>query len=266
MNLIVCCKQILDPEVPIVDIRYNSDDHKIKVLPEIKPVISPFDEHALEAALRIKEKNGGRITVLTLGNNLSHSVVKKTLALGADELVLLEDECFEDSDSWSTAHALSLAVNKVGEFDLILCGRQAADWDSGQVGLGMAEIIGIPSVSMAKTINIVDGKALVERVLTDGFEMVEVQLPALITVSNELGAVRHASVKGMMLASKIKPITWKPYDLGAGQSEIGIAGGMTKVLDIFQPVREGECEIIETETPEEAGIKLAEKLREEKII
>lgn len=266
MNIIVCCKQILDPEIIPVSIKFDPEKYQISVVPDIHPVISPFDEHALEAALRIKDQLGGKITAIFLGNNLVRSVIKKTLALGADELILMEDDSFEGGDSWSTALALSMAIQKIGEYDLVLCGRQAADWDSGQVGLGVAEILGIPCVSMAKKIEVMDGKARAERVISDGYEIIEMPLPAVVTVSNEIGAVRHASVKGMMAASRKNPIIWKAADVGADPSEVGISGRFTKILDVFQPVREGECEIIDGESPEEAGIRLAEKLREEKII
>jgi electron transfer flavoprotein beta subunit len=151
-------------------------------------VISTFDEYAVEAALRIKEKVGGKVTAISLGINLLRDVVKKPLSMGADDLILLEDPAFADGDSWSTAYALSLAIKKIGQFDLILCGRQAADWDSGQVGSGIAEILGLPSVTLARKIEITNGKAQVERVIPDGFELVETCLPALITLSNEHAA------------------------------------------------------------------------------
>jgi len=192
--------------------------------------------------------------------------VKKPLSMGADELILLEDEAFTDGDSWSTAYALAMAIKKIGDYDLILCGRQAADWDAGQVGSGIAEILGLPSVTLAKKIDITNGKARVERVTEGGFEVVEVSLPALITVSNELGEPRYPTIKGIMAAKRKEPIIWKPADIDVDPSQIGAAGRLTKMLKLFQPVREGKCEIIEGENPEEAAVNLALRLREAKLL
>ena len=186
--------------------------------------------------------------------------------MGADELILLEDAAFSEGDSWSTAYALAMAIKKIGEYDLIFCGRQAADWDSGQVGSGIAEILGLPSVTVAQKIDITDGKAKVERVTADGYEVIEVSLPALITVSNELGEPRYPKITGIMAAKKKEPTIWKPADIGVDASQIGTAGRRAKLLKLFQPVREGKCEIIEGENPEEAGANLALKLREAKIL
>jgi electron transfer flavoprotein beta subunit len=232
----------------------------------VPSVISPFDENAVEAALRIKEDQGGNITVLSLGFNLLRDVVRKPLAMGADELVLLEDEAFDGGDSWSTANALAKAIEKIGKYDLVLCGRQAADWDAGQVGSGIADILGLPGVTVASKIDIADGKARVERVVPDGYEVIEVFLPALITVSNEIGEARYPTIKGIMAAKRREPIVWKPTDIGVAPSELGDAGRRTKLIKLSQTAREGKCEMIEGESVEEAGINLALKLREESLL
>jgi electron transfer flavoprotein beta subunit len=266
MNMIVCCKQVLDPEAPPASFKIDAGSNKVVPPADVPPVISPFDENAVEAALRIKDAQGGKITIISMGNNLVRDVVKKPLSMGADELILLEDAAFEGGDSYTTANALSAAIKKIGEYDLIFCGRQAADWDAGQVGAGIAEILGIPSVTLAKKVEVADSKAKVERVVTDGYQVVEVTLPALITVSNELGEARYATLKGIMAAAKKQPTIWKPADIGLDPSEIGETGRKTKLLKLFQPAREGKCEFIEADTPAEAGTKLADKLREAKLI
>jgi electron transfer flavoprotein beta subunit len=266
LNMIVCCKQVLDPEAPPASFKIDPSTNKVIPPPGVPPVVNPFDEQAVEAALRIKDLQGGKITVLSLGNNLLRDVVKKPLSMGADELILLEDEAFEGGDSWSIAFALATAIKKVGEYDIIFCGRQAADWDAGQVGSGIAEILGIPGVTLAKKVEATNGKARVERVISDGYQVIEVTLPALITVSNELGEARYATLKGIMAASKKQPVVWKPADIGLDSSQLGAAGRKTKLLKLFQPVKEGKCEIIGGDTPAEAGTKLAERLREAKII
>ncbi len=266
MNIIVCVKQVIDPEAPPASFKIDSSSNKVVAPPGVSPVISPFDEQAVEAALRIKDAHDSKITVISLGINLLRDVVKKPLSMGADELILLEDEAFADGDSWSTAYALAMAIRKIGDYDLIFCGRQAADWDAGQVGSGIAEILGLPSVTVARKIDITDGKAKVDRVTADGHEVIEVSLPALITVSNELGEPRYPTLKGIMAASKKQPTVWKPGDIGVEPSQIGAAGRRTQLLKLFQPVSEGKCEFIEGETPEEVGVNLALKLREAKIL
>ena len=155
MNMIVCCKQVIDPEAPPASFKVDASSNTVVPPPGVPPVISPFDENAVEAALQIKDAQGGKITAISLGVNLTRDVVKKPLSMGADELVLLEDEAFVDGDSWSTAYALAMAIKKIGEYDIIFCGRQAADWDSGQVGSGIAEILGLPSVTLARKIEVI---------------------------------------------------------------------------------------------------------------
>jgi len=267
VDMIVCCKQVIDPEAPPATFKVDAATNKVVPPQGVPPVISPFDEQAIEAAIRVKEaQKGGKVTAISLGVNLLRDVVKKPLSMGADELILLEDEAFTEGDSWSTAYALAMAIKKIGKFDIIFCGRQAADWDSGQVGSGIAEILGLPSVTLAKKVEVIDGKAKVERVVADGFEVVEVTLPALITVSNELGVARYPTIKGIMAAKRKEPVVWKPADIGLAPAQIGAAGRKTKLMKLFQPVREGKCEIISADTPEEAAVKLALKLREAKVL
>ncbi|MFC1949731.1 electron transfer flavoprotein subunit beta/FixA family protein [Chloroflexota bacterium] len=266
MNMIVCCKQVIDPEAPPASFKVDASSNKVIPPPGVPPVISPFDENAVEAALRIKDAQGGKITALSLGANLARDVVKKPLSMGADELVLLEDEAFAEGDGWSIAYALAMAIKKIGEYDIVFCGRQAADWDNGQVGSGIAEILELPSVTLAKKIEVSDGKAKIERVTSDGYEVVEVSLPALVTVSNELGEARYPTIKGIMTAKRKEPVVWKPADIGVDPSQLGAAGRKAKIVKLFQPVKEGHCEIIEGENEEESAVNLAVKLREVKIL
>jgi electron transfer flavoprotein beta subunit len=264
VNMIVCCKQVLDPEAPPAV--FKVVNNKMTLPPEVKPVIGQYEEFALEAALKIKDTVGGKITVLSLGNNFVRDVIKKALAVGSDELILLEDEAFEGGDSWSTANALASAIKKIGGYDIIFCGRQSSDWDAGQVGLGIAEILGIPAVTLARKIEVSDGKAKVERVIADGYQAIEVTLPALITVTSGLGALRYPTLKGIMAAGKKQPIIWKPADIGLEPSQVGAAGKRSKLDKLFQPVKEAKCEIIKGDTPAEAGTNLAVRLKEAKLL
>jgi electron transfer flavoprotein beta subunit len=266
MNIIVCVKQVIDPEAPPASFKIDSTENRVTLPPSVSPVIDPYSEYAVEAALRIKDAHGGKVTAISLGTNLLPDVVKKPLSMGADELILLEDEAFAGGDSWSTAYALAMAIKKVGDYDLIFCGRQASDWDAGQVGSGIAEILGLPSVTLAQKIEVTDGKVRVERVTDDGYEVIEVPLPALVTVSNELGEPRYPTIKGIMAAKKKEPVIWKPADIGVESSQIGAAARRSELLKLFQPVHEGECEIVDGQSPGEAAINLALKLRQAKIL
>jgi electron transfer flavoprotein beta subunit len=264
VNMIVCCKQVPDPEAPPAV--FKVVNNKMTLPPDVKPVIGQYEEFALEAALKIKDSMGGKITALSLGNNFVRDVIKKALAVGSDELILLEDGAFEDSDSWATANALATAIKKIGEYDIIFCGRQSSDWDTGQVGSGIAEILGIPVVTLVRKVEVVDGKVKVERVIPDGYQVIEVTLPAVIVVTSGLGELRYATLKGIMAAAKKQPVVWKPADIGLEPLQIGAAGRRNKLEKLFQPVKEAKCEIIEGDTPAEAGANLAVRLREAKLL
>jgi len=264
--MIVCIKQVIDPEAPPASFKIDPATNKVVPPPGVSPVIDPYAEYAVEAALRIKDAKGGKVTAISLGTKQLRDIVKKPLAMGADELILLEDEAFDGGDSWSIAYALAMSIKKIGEYDIIFCGREASDWNAGQVGSGVAEILGLPSITLAKKIDITNGNARVERKTDEGYDVVEVSLPALITVSNEIGEPRYPTIKGIMAAKKKEPIIWKPANIGVEVSQIGAAGRRTKLLKLFQPVREGKCEVMEGENPEEAAVNLALKLREAKIL
>ncbi len=265
-NMVVCVKQIADPEAPAGSFKVDEAAKKVVAGAGVSQVVSPFDEQAVEAALRVKDAHGGKISVLSLGKDFVMDVIRKPLAMGADELILLQDPAFEGADSRSTAYALAMAIKKIGEYDLIFCGRQAADWDVGQVGLGIAEFLGIPSVTVAQKVEMVDGKVRLERVVADGYEVIEVSTPVLITVSNELGEPRYPKLKGIMAAARKEVPTWTAQDIGAETSQLGAAGARTKLVKLFAPVKEAKCEIIEGESPEEAAANLALKLREAKLV
>lgn len=266
MNIIVCLKQVMNPEVPSFGLDIDTNSNKVVLLIDYPPILDPYSEHALEAALRIRDAHGGKVTALSLGTDLLDFVVKKSLSMGADELILLEDEAFADSDSWSTAYALAMAIKKIGNYDLILCGLQDTDWNAEQVGPGIAEFLGLPSVTVARKIDITDGKARVERVTDDGYEVIETSLPALITVSDDLGEVRNTTIKGIMAAKGKEPIVWQPADIGVLPSEVGAAGRHSNLVKLSPPFQRSKCEIIEGGTPEEAGANLALKLRQAKLL
>lgn len=261
MNIIVCVKQVSDPEAPVSTFKLNPEAKRQIPAQGVPPVLNPFDENALEAALRIKDSHEAKISVVSMGQTLAKAVVRKSLAAGADELFLLEDALFDTFDSYITAYVLSVAIKKIGNYDLILTGRVANDTTAGQVGLGIAEILGIPSITLARKVDAVDSKLRVERVVSDGIEVIETSTPALVTVSSELGDLRSVPVRELMAALKKPLTTWKAQDLAIDSSLLE----RTTIRKMFTPVKEGKCEIIGGEESE-AGVNLALRLRDAKII
>jgi electron transfer flavoprotein beta subunit len=265
MNIIVCVKQVIDPEAPPSSFKIDAATNKAEMR-GAPPVLDPYGEYAVEASLKLKEAKGGKVTAISLGNGLMREVVKKPLAMGADALVLLEDETFTAGDSWSTAGALAAAIKKIGQYDLIMCGREASDTNAGQTGVVIAAILGLPCVTLARKIEIGDGKARVEKVTSAGYDVIDVPLPAVVTVSNEIGEPRYPTIKGIMAAKKIEPTVWKPVDIGMDTSKIGASGRRLKIRRLFQPVHEGKCQFASGETPEEIAANLLLNLRAAKVI
>ena len=197
MNIIVCLKQVPDPEGPQDCFAINPET--VRVEPRgIPPVLSLFDENALEASLRIKDDYGEevKITVVSMGKRISNAVLQKALAVGADDLVKVEGEVFESSslDSFGTASALAATIKRIGGYDLIFTGRQAADWNAGQVGIFLGGLLGLPTVTLAKKVDVQEKHAVVERLLPNGFETVRTRLPAVVVASNEVGELRYPTM------------------------------------------------------------------------
>lgn len=262
IRVIVCIKQVLDPEAPSSSFKVDIEAKRVIPPKGTPPVLNPFDENALEAAIKIKKTQESKITILSMGKGLSKALLRKALAAGGDELILLEDNSFEDLDSYSSASILASAIRKLGTYDLILCGRMAADTDAGQVGSVIAELLEIPCVVVASKIEVGDKKVKVERLVSDGSEVVEAMLPALVTVSSEVGELRSPAIAEIMGAQK-KPITvWTAQDLTTGVTPLR----RTKLNALFQPVHEGKCEMVTENSAEEAAGSLAVKLREAKIL
>jgi len=261
-NIIVCMKQVLDPEAPLSVFKIDTEA-KQAILPRATPpVLSPFDENALEAALKIKDAQQASVDVVSLGKKLNRVVVKAPLAAGADRLFLIEDEAFGEFNTFLTARALAAAIKKIGQFDLILCGIQAADTNAGQVGTGIAALLGIPCITFARKVELAGDKVRIERALPDGFEVIETATPAVVTASYEVGALREPGVEAFMSAGK-KPMTvWKLPDLALDADIVG----RTEFTKMSQPAHEAKCEMIEGAGPEEKAAKLVAKLKEIKVI
>jgi electron transfer flavoprotein beta subunit len=265
MKMIVCVKQIPDPETPASAFRVDEAAKKVIPAQGIAPVISPFDAQAVEAALRIRDAQGeGHITVLSMGPASARDVIKHALAMGADEGVLIDDPALHDVvDPYVTVTALAAAIRKIGVPDVIFCGRQAADWDWGVTGSGLAEVLGFTTATIAKGVTATDGRLTVERVLADGFETVEVQLPAVVTISNEFGDPRYPQLRQIMAAARKQVTTYTAADLGLTPEQLQPRLTLER---LYIPVKESKVEIIEGDSPQEKAAALARKLREAKLI
>jgi len=263
MKIIVCMKQVPDPQASSTGTTVDSETKKVIMPQGTPPVLNPYDENALEVALKIKDAGDAHVTVISAGRNLAKPVLRKSLAVGADELILLQDAQFENPGSYATAHILAAAIREIGKYDLILCGRQAADTDAGQVGSGIAQILNLPCVTAACELELADGSALVGRVVSDGIEEVTVPLPVVITASSELGEMRYPGVKELMAAQKTPITTKSAQDLGVDVSQLK---GVNLVSLASPPGRTSQCQYVEAETPEEAGALLAEKVREAQLL
>lgn len=258
LNIIVCVKVVTDPEAPASVFKIDTQGKHVLPARGVPPVLNPYDENSLEAALKIKESHPARITIISAGKSIPRAVIKKSLAVGADDLIVIEDEALEEADSYITAFVLAAAVKKAGAFDLILTGRMAADTNAGQVGQGIAALLGIPDVTVARKIEVRDGQVRVECVKANGYDVVEASLPCLITVSHEMGELRQATVKGLMVAQKQSFTAWKVADLGITLP----MERRSQVQRLFIPERKIDCEFIPGETPGEVGTNLAVKLWE----
>lgn len=263
MNIIVCTKQIFDPEIPPAKFKIDAETMRVVPPEGIPPVMNPYDERAVELALRLKDKYGGIITVLTLGNTGASSIVKHALAMGVDQGVVLADKAFDGSDSFSVAYFLSKAIEKVGDYELVLCGRQAADWDEGLVGSIIAEYLGLPLITLAEAIDVANGELRVKRITLDGYQVFSVPTPAVITVSYEVGRPRLPSGWGIISASQRKIPVWGSRDIDADPSRGGAKAIRRRLVKLFIPERKRKCEIIEGETTAEAAVKLVERLIKE---
>ncbi len=268
MDAIVCVKQIPDPETPAAAFSVDEAAMRVVEAPGVSPVINPFDQQAVEAALQLREADGGAgtISVLSLGPDSARDAIKTGLAMGADEGYQLNAPAFEGGDAWTTALALAKAIEKIGLPDVLIFGRQAADLDQGTVGSIVAELLGLPSVTVLRSVQLAGGEIRVSRVVADGFESISVPTPAALTISNEFGDPRYPQLRQIMQAARKQVTMWTPADIGLDPGEVGAAGARVKMHALFQPRNETECEFIEADTAEEKAGLLAARLREAKLV
>ena len=261
MNVIVLVKQV--PEIALIKV--DEANNKVE-LPSGPGTVNPHDEYAVEEGLKIKEKTSGKCTVISVGNDRTESALRNCLALGVDEAYLLADDAFNDSDPQAVGKILAAGLKKIGEYDLVLAGKQAVDSDASQVPGAVAAHLDIPQAMFVKKFESIDnGKAEVLRTTEDGADLVEITLPAVVSVVKEINEPRLPSLKGKMAAKKKTITKWTAADLGLDGSDIGANSG-TKTTKVAPPPPRPQGEIIEGETPEEIAGKLFDKLRDKQII
>jgi electron transfer flavoprotein beta subunit len=261
MKIIVCIKQVpgttqvkINPETNTL-IREGAD-----------PIINPYDTYAIEEGIRIRERCGGTVTVLTMGPPQAEEALREAISLGGDDAVLLSDRAFAGADTWATSYTLAQGIKKIGDYDLIICGKQAIDGDTAQVGPGIAEFLDIPFVAYIRKLEeIKDGYMRVERLMDEGYEVIETRLPALITVVKEINEPRLPSLKGKMKAKKAEIPVWTMQDIAAAEDRVGLPGSPTKVVKIFTPPPRGKGETL-TGSTQEIAQKLVNHLRQSRVV
>jgi electron transfer flavoprotein beta subunit len=255
MNIAVCLKQVPDTTEVRIDPATNT-----LIRQGVASIINPFDLFALEAALRIKEAAGGAVTLISMGPPQAEEALREGLGFGADEAVLLTDRAFAGADTWATSLTLAKAIDKLGPFDLVICGKQAIDGDTAQVGPGVATHLGWPFVAYVKAFQVTEnGRLRVSRMMDDGHQVIDLTLPGLLTVVREVGEPRPPSLKAKMRAKKAEIKTLGAADLGLDQGAVGLAGSFTQVVKVFAPGVRAEREMIEGE-PEVMARSVLEKL------
>ena len=254
MKYIVCLKQVPETE----GVKINPETGTL-MREGVKSIINPYDLYALEAALKMRKRYGGKIIVLSMGPPQVEDALREAISYGADEAILLCDRAFAGADTLATSYTLAQAIKKIGNFDVIFCGKQAIDGETAQVGPELAQRLDIPYTTYIRKIELKDNTILVERVLDDGYQLVQIGLPLLLTVIKEIGEPPLPSIRGKMKAKKTKIIVWTAQDIEADPEKIGLKGSATQVIKIFSPPPRGKKEIL-TGSLEQQAKKLKEKL------
>ncbi len=259
MKVVVCIKQVPDT----TNVRINPETNTL-IREGVESICNPFDEYALEEALRIKERlEGEPVTTIavTMGPPQAEAVLRQALAIGIDEAILLSDRAFAGSDTWATSYALSRMIDKIGDVDIVLCGKQAIDGDTAQVGPGIAVHLGFPQITFVKRIEEITPKKIrAERMMEEGYQVVESRLPVVLTVVKEINEPRLPSIRGKMRAKKAEIPTWTAADLDANKEYLGLNGSPTVVHKIYAPERKKDGQIIEGE-PTDVAIELVSELK-----
>ena len=257
MHFIVCIKQVPDTH----DVKINPETNTL-MREGVEAIINPFDMYAIEEALRLRDQLGGKVTALSMGPPQAADALKEAISMGVNDAILVSDRAFAGSDTWATSYTLAKALEKIGDYSVILFGKQASDGDTAQVGPGVATHLDLPQITYVRKVEEIDENRIVaERLLETGYESIESPLPCVMTVVKEINEPRLPSLKGKMAARKAVITTWGAADIEAEDGKLGLDGSPTKVVKIFTPPPREGGEMLEGE-PHEIAAKLAEKLRD----
>ncbi len=257
MHFAVCIKQVPDT----TDVRIDPKTNTL-MREGVASIINPFDVYAIEESIRLKEKYGGTVTVLTMGPPQAEAALREALAMGADNAVLISDRAFAGSDTWATSYTLAMALRKLEDVTLVLCGKQASDGDTAQVGPGIATHLDWPQITYVRKIeNVESDKITAERLLENGYEVVESELPCLLTVVKEINEPRLPSLKGKMRAKKAEIAAWNAAAIEAEPAKLGLDGSPTKVVKIFTPEPRSGGQMLEGD-PEDVCRELVAALKD----
>lgn len=260
MKIVVCVKQVPDT----AEVRINPETNTL-IRDGVPSIINPYDMHAIEAGLQIREMAGGDVTAITMGPPQAELALRETLAMGVDKAVLLTDRLFAGSDTWATAYALYKAIGHIGA-DIIICGKQAIDGDTAQVGPEIAEFFTMPHIAYVRKIESVQqDRIVVQRLMDDGYDVVESSVPVLLTVVRELNVPRMPSLKGKMAAKKAEIMKLTAADLKVEEQDLGLKGSPTQVRNIFAPEPRTNRTMLHG-TPEEMVNQLVKDLLESKCL
>ena len=236
----------------------------------IEAIINPLDLYAIEAALRLREQAGGEVVALSMGPPKALSALREAIAMGADSAVLLTDKAFAGSDTWATSYVLAAAIRRIGGSDIVVCGERATDGDTGQVGPGIAGWLGWPVVTYVGRIDHADqGACRVHRLVEDGYEVLEADLPAVLTVVKEIADPRLPTLRGKQRARKADIPHWGAGDLDVQADNLGLTGSPTRVVKIFRPKVARQCQIVaapDEHAAETAASRLVEFLRKKQLV
>lgn len=261
MNIIVCIKQVPGTTEIKIDPETNT-----LVREGVKSIINPFDTYAVEEGVRLKERYSGKVTTITMGPPQAEEALRETIAVGADEAILLSDRAFAGSDTLATAYVLAMAITKIGQYDLVICGKQTLDGDTGQVGPELAERLNLPFVAyVSKIEEAKNGLMRLQRLIEDGHQVMEIPLPAVISITKEINVPRLPSLRGMTRAKSIPIPVWTSRDLNITPEKVGISGSPTRVIKIFFPHRVRQSQLLEGDLESQVE-QLVEKLAEAKLI
>ncbi|WP_026394032.1 electron transfer flavoprotein subunit beta/FixA family protein [Acetobacterium malicum] len=260
MESIVCIKQVPDTSEVKIDPVTNT-----LIRHGVPSIINPFDKNALEAAVQLKEIHGGTVTVLTMGPPQAVEALRECLSLGADKAYLVSDRAFSGADTLATSYTLAAAIRRIGKFDLIFCGKQAIDGDTAQVGPEIAEFLDVPQVTFVSKILVKQDNIQVEKEQDDGYEVIEVELPALLAVVKSINIPRYPSIKSKMAARKVEIETITAEDLDIDNGRLGLGGSATQVKKIFSPKKRSSGTMIQLDNDKEAALELFERILENSV-